>query len=57
MAKLKCAAHGRRVIVLEDKVLHRTGDGSACAFPVTYRGFRFSGIGTRGWVRYFGKEK
>lgn len=53
MAKLKCTAHGRRVLVLgaedgrgrpEDvKVLHRTGDGSPCGFPVVHGSYVYSG--------------
>lgn len=57
MAKLKRAAHGRRVLVIGSKVLHRAGDGSACSFPVTYNGFTFAGRDRRGWVLSFGKEK
>ncbi len=30
MAKLKCEAHQRRVVIFDQKMIHRNGDGSKC---------------------------
>lgn len=30
MAKLKCRKHKRRVVAVDGKFIHRTGDGSRC---------------------------
>ena len=63
MAKLKCTAHGRRVVVLgadghghldDVKVLHRTGDGSRCGFPVVLDSIISSGPGVLPSGRAFG---